>query len=174
MRTKTYIAGDWTGDKDAIDQLYKWNNSHYWSLRFIDAHKLTQSSDESLYCSIKSSLRERLNESKTFILIVGRHTTTITQGKCSYCEHYIRCESGGFKCSNGHGISLKSYIEYECDKAVHDGLSIVVLYNSTRVDKSLCPDCLKDCGIHVPMKRKNIFDEIVWDYESVKNAIKSI
>lgn len=23
-RTRTYIAGDWTGDKDAIDQLYKW------------------------------------------------------------------------------------------------------------------------------------------------------
>lgn len=23
-RTKTYIAGDWTGDKMAIEQLYKW------------------------------------------------------------------------------------------------------------------------------------------------------
>ena len=24
-RTKTYIAGEWDGDIDAIDQLYKWN-----------------------------------------------------------------------------------------------------------------------------------------------------
>ena len=28
-RTKTYIAGDWTGDKDLIDQLYTWNNSEH-------------------------------------------------------------------------------------------------------------------------------------------------
>lgn len=37
-RTKTYIAGDWTGDKDLIDQLYTWNSSDYWSLNFTDAH----------------------------------------------------------------------------------------------------------------------------------------
>lgn len=24
-RTKTYIAGEWDGDSDAIEQLYKWN-----------------------------------------------------------------------------------------------------------------------------------------------------
>ncbi len=28
-RTKTYIAGDWTGDKTAIVQLYKWKNSEH-------------------------------------------------------------------------------------------------------------------------------------------------
>lgn len=26
-RTRTYVAGDWTGDKNAIDQLFKWNDS---------------------------------------------------------------------------------------------------------------------------------------------------
>lgn len=31
-RTKTYIAADWTGDKDAVDQLYTWNESKYWVL----------------------------------------------------------------------------------------------------------------------------------------------
>lgn len=28
-RTKTYLAGDWTGDKAAIDKLHSWNNSGY-------------------------------------------------------------------------------------------------------------------------------------------------
>lgn len=29
-RTKTYLAGDWTGDKKAaIDKLHSWNNSGY-------------------------------------------------------------------------------------------------------------------------------------------------
>ena len=67
-RTKTYIAGDWTGDKDAVDQLYKWNNSNYWGLSFHDAHEITQSADSSRNCSIKASLRARLDISKTFVL----------------------------------------------------------------------------------------------------------
>lgn len=54
-RTRTYIAADWSGDRDAVDQLHKWNDVH-WSLSFTDAHDLTQSSDSSLNCSIKSSL----------------------------------------------------------------------------------------------------------------------
>lgn len=28
-RTKTYLAGDWTGDIDAITTLKKWNNDNY-------------------------------------------------------------------------------------------------------------------------------------------------
>lgn len=31
-RTKTYIAADWSGDYDAVEQLHKWNISNYWSL----------------------------------------------------------------------------------------------------------------------------------------------
>ena len=71
-RTKTYIAGDWTGDKDAVEQLHKWNDSKYWGLSFKDAHEITQSSDSSQNCSIKASLRTRLDISKTFVLIVGK------------------------------------------------------------------------------------------------------
>ena len=168
-RTRTYIAGDWTGDKDAIDQLYKWNSSNYWSLDFIDAHELTQSSDTSLYCSIKASLRERLDRSKTFVLIVGESTSSLTKGNCVYCRNYIPSYSGGPKCSHGYGISMKSYIDYECDKAIRDGLNIVVLYNSTYVKKDLCPVSIRDVGEHAPMKTwKNGARE--WDYQSVKSA----
>jgi len=56
-RTKTYIAGDWDNDIDAINQLHKWNLGDKWSLHFVDVHSLTQSYDTSLYCSIKDSLR---------------------------------------------------------------------------------------------------------------------
>ena len=60
-RTKTYIAGDWAGDKDAIDKLYQWNDSNYWSLSFTNAHDLTQVKDSSLNCTIKHSLKTRLD-----------------------------------------------------------------------------------------------------------------
>lgn len=170
-RTKTYVAGDWTGDKDAIDQLYKWKNSNYWSLTFTDAHDLTQSSDSSLYCSIKSSLCERLNVSKTFILIVGDSTTKITKGNCVNCRNYVPSYSGGPKCVYGWGLSMKSYINYECDKAIRDGLKIIVLYNKTYKATSLCPEQLKNIGTHVAMKKTNWQGQVVWDYESVRKAI---
>lgn len=170
-RTRTYIAGDWTGDKDAIDQLYKWKNSNYWSLDFTDAHDLTQSSDSSLYCSIKSSLCDRLNRSKTFVLIVGDSTTKVTKGNCVNCRNYVPSYLGGPRCNNWNSISMKSYIEYECDKALRDGLKIVVLYNKTYVAKSLCPTQLKDVGTHVAMKKRNAWGTTIWDYESVRKAI---
>ena len=71
MRTKTYIAADFDHDKDAVDLLYYWKNNKNLSFDFQDAHDLTQARDTSLYCSIKKSLRLRLNESKTFVLIVA-------------------------------------------------------------------------------------------------------
>lgn len=60
-RTKTYIAGDWTGDNYAIKKLYEWNKSNYWNLSFTDVHEITKSYDSSLNCSIKSSLKSRMD-----------------------------------------------------------------------------------------------------------------
>ena len=33
-RTRTYISGEWDGDSDAIDQIYKLNESDKWNLHF--------------------------------------------------------------------------------------------------------------------------------------------
>lgn len=87
-RTRTYIAADWSGDYDAVEQLHKWNSSRYWSLSFTDAHDLMQARDNSLNCSIKASLSKRLDASKTFILIVGNSTKTVRSGSCQYCKNY--------------------------------------------------------------------------------------
>lgn len=59
-RTKTYIAAEWTGDNDAVDQLIKWSNSKHWGLSFNDAHDLQQARDGSLNCSIKNHLKDAL------------------------------------------------------------------------------------------------------------------
>jgi hypothetical protein len=168
-RTKTYIAADWDGDRDAVEQLYKWNNSNYWSLDFHDAHDLTQARDSSLNCSIKSSLATRLDASKTFVLIVGDNTKTVRSGSCQYCNSK---NSWTGACARGYSVDNRSYIEYECEKAVHDRLKIVVLYNAITVDKSKCPDAVKNTGTHKEMKTINIktwsFD---WNYQAVKSAL---
>ena len=167
-RTKTYIAADWTGDKDAVDQLYKWKEGNKWSLTFVDAHDLTQARDSSLNFSIKASPKKRMDVSKTFVLIVGDRTKDLRSGSCAYCGSY---NSWTATCARGHSVDYRSYIEYECDKAAEAGLKIVVLYNSTRVDRSKCPTRVKYSGNHVAMCYYGTDGRIYWDYNAVKNAL---
>lgn len=104
--------------------------------------------------------------SKTFVLIVGNDTKTRRAGECNYCSYY---RNGS--CNKGHSVSNKSFIEYECDKAVRDGLKIVVLYNAAKVDKTKCIDAVKDVGTHTAMQ---YIDNGIryWDYPSVKTALE--
>lgn len=166
-RTKTYLAGEWDGDRDAIDQLHTWNKNNYWSLSFTDAHSLTQARDSSLNCSIKASLATRLNASKTFVLIVGSNTKDARSGGCRYCASY---NSWGGYCNKGRTVDHRSYITYECEKAAKDGLKIVVLYNAASVNKSKCPDAVKYAGTHVAMCYK-LNGQYYWDYQAVKAAL---
>ena len=175
MRTKTYIAADFDHDKDAVDQLYRWKNNQSLSFDFQDAHDLTQARDTSLYCSVKSSLRLRLNESKTFVLIVGEHTNSLTKGGCQFCQSY---NSWTCSCARGHNIDYRSYIQYECDMARQDYLSgeiskIVVLYKNTLVNKNLCPGTISYLGKHIPMIYYSLSDGLYyWDYQAVKQVFE--
>ena len=169
-RTKTYIAGDWTGDKDAIDKLYEWNNSKRWSLSFTDAHDLTQARDDSLNCNIKKSLKERMDASKTFVLIVGDKTNNLTAGSCQYCDSY---NSHTNSCAKRYSIDYKSYIEYECNEAVKADVKIVVLYNSTIVSKDKCPKAVRNTRTHIPMKCRDYDDKVYWNYNDIKKAMEN-
>ena len=167
-RTKTYIAAAWDEDKEVVDTLRMWNSFANLSLNFTDAHELTQARDTSLCCSVKRSLSERMNASKTFVLIVGAKTKDLTKGSCQYCDFYLPISQ---KCLKEYqSVDLRSYIEYECEKALKDGLKIVVIYNYLNVDKSKCPEVLRDVGTHIPayIKKGN---ETHWNYQEIKDAI---
>ncbi len=166
-RTKTYIAGDWSTDKNAVEKLHEWNKSKHLSLTFTDAHDLTQARDNSLNCSIKTSLGKRLDASKTFVLIVGSKTKTLRSGGCQYCGSL---NSHTHHCAKNQTVDYSSYIEYECDKAIRDGLKIVVLYKAAKVNKSKCPDSIKDVGTHTAMCYSED-GSLYWNYQAVKKAI---
>ena len=69
-------------------------------------------------------------------------------------------------------IPYRSYIKYECDKAVETGIKIVVLYNSTTVSRSKCPEAVRYIGTHVAMLyRKD--GNLYWDYNAVKSALQN-
>ena len=166
-RNKTYIGEDWSSYIDDIEQLHKWKESNYWSLSFTDAHDITQARDGSLNCSNKKSLSTRLDASKTFVLIVGTNTKSVRSGSCQYCSSY---NSYTYCCARSGSVDYRSYIEYECEKAVHDGLKIVVLYNAATVNRTNCPDTVKNYGNHVAMCYYKD-GKYHWDYQAVKNAI---
>ena len=169
-RTRTYIAADWDHDKNAVDALHYWNDSSKYGLSFSDAHDLKQAKDTSLNCSIKKSLADRLNASKTFVLIVGDHTNELRSGGCQYCESY---NSYWERCARGRIVDKNSYIDFECKKAVKDGLKIIVLYKSTNVNRLKCPDVIRWQGVHVSMQ-KYVCGKLYCDYQSVKKAFDSL
>ena len=162
-RTKTYIAADWDTDKDAVDILTRWNTSNYWGLSFGDAHELSQCrSDSTNNCNIKKNCSQNLDHSKCFVLIIGANTKTLRAGYCMYCKNYY--------CCNYTYKSNKSFVEFECDYAIRNNLPIIVLYNSTYVDKSKCiASVVNAAKCHVAMKKRGIYG-IEWDYQSVKSA----
>ena len=165
-RTRTYIAADWSGDKEIVDKLHEWNDSDWYALDFSDAHDLTQSRDTSLPCTIKKSLSERLNGSKIFVLIVGSNTKNLTKGACRYCSSY----NYGY-CSRHYSVDNRSFIEYECEKAIKDNLKIVVIYNYANIDKSKCPDCIKSYGIHLPAYYYANDGKASWNIANIRETI---
>lgn len=173
-RTKTFISGDWSGDQDLISKLKEWNNNRNLGLSFVDVHDLTQSSDDSLPCSIKASLRQRLNISKTFVLIVGKDTASLTNGACRYCSRYSKWSS---YCTTGKPFDNRSYIEYECEMALKDYNAgelkkIVVIYNGLiSPDKSRCPSVMRNVGTHIGSDCWGSDGSRAWDYPAIKKAL---
>lgn len=171
-RTRTYLAGDWDGDKNLIQQIMDWNKNGNLALEFTDAHELKQARDGSLNCTIKNSLADRLNGSKLFVLIVGEKTDVVTSGSCSHCPEY---RSYYLTCARGHNQDLRSYVEYECEKAARDyrnnKMRIVVIYNYMSIHKEKCPEAVRSIGAHIAGITRDIYGNAKFDYQAIKNAI---
>lgn len=176
-RTCTYIAADWTGDKTMVDKLVEWNRNDHLGLSFTDAHDLSQSRDSSNPCSIKQNLRKRLNVSKTFVLIVGEKTNSLTKGSCRYCPQYESPFYGSPYCRKYNSLDYRSFIEYECEMALKDYRDgylkrIVVIYNGRITpDKMKCPEVLRFIGIHISSDKINSAGRLCWNYSAIKEAI---
>ena len=108
-----------------------------------------------------------MDASKRFILIVGDNTTSVRSGSCQYCGSL---NSRLDFCIRGHSVDRRSYIEFECEKAIEAGIDIVVLYNAASINRSKCPSILRDNGKHIAMCYQK--DGVLyWDYGAVKNAL---
>ena len=167
-RTKTYIAADWDNDLNAVEALRYWNEHKYWGLSFKDAHELSQiQSDSTNNCNIKKNCSYNLDYSKHFVLIIGEKTKSLRAGYWGYCKNYNYC-SYVYK-------NNKSFVEFECDYAIRNNLPIIVLYNSTYVDKTKCIDSvIYRAKCHTPMLMRKWDGTIDWDYQGIKAAFDKL
>jgi hypothetical protein len=141
-KKKAYVAFD--GDKDmwAYAFMKGWDVREHIDFDFDDAHnirELTSRAQDEYY--IKSVLRERLRNSKQFILIVGESTKY-----------------------------LRKYVQWEIELAIELDLPIIVanLNGTNGVDQWLCPAVLREhLSIHGPFKKnfiKKAMDDFAGSY----------
>ena len=168
MREYTYIAADFDNDNDAVKTLLWMNANDY--IDFNNAHAIQQSYDDSLACSIKRSLMLRMDESNKFVLIVGTHTNTVSKGGCQLCGSYNSYTS---HCARNGNIDYRSFIKFECDKAVEAGIKIVVLYKDQEIERDLCPEVVRWKGTHRQMIYRGNDGQLHWDLSGIAQAFNS-
>ena len=147
-RNKTYVAFDGDTDMRSYGLMKAWKQNDYTDFNFHDAHDIKQARDTSSEETIKRSLRERMNNSKVFVLLVGQSTR--------YLYRYVR---------------------WEIELALSMNLPIIVVnLNQQRShDNYLCPPILRDAlAIHISYSPKIMQFALeaweTWHYEHQRNG----
>ena len=147
-RNKTYVAFDGDTDMRSYGLMKAWKQNDYTDFNFHDAHDIKQARDTSTEETIKRSLRERMNNSKVFVLLVGQST-----------RHLYR------------------YVRWEIDLALSMNLPIIVVnLNQQRShDDFLCPPILRNAlAIHITYSPKIMQFALeaweTWHYEHQRNG----
>jgi hypothetical protein len=129
-RNKTYVIFDGDEDMWAYAFMRGWNKNDNMEFSFHDAHDLRPMSGTAGEAYVKRVLKERLQNTKQAIVIVGEKTK-----------------------------NLYRFVRWEIETCIEMGIPLVVvnLNGKREIDHDLCPPILRDeCAIHVPFKAKAI------------------
>ena|ERR1700733_4704562 len=129
-RNKCYACFDGDSDIHYYRLLTAWHANDSFEFTFYDAHSLIQARDSSSEETIKRSLRERLKNSREFLLLIGKNTK-----------------------------NLYKYVRWEIEIALDMGLPIIAvnLGGKRQMDPDLCPPILRsELAMHVPFSQKII------------------
>ena len=147
-RNKTYVCLDYDSDSRYYNLMKAWKQSDNTNFNFFDAHEINNLMAYSSETTIKTKLRERLNNSKIFILLVGEST-----------KH------------------LYKYVRWEIEQALKLNLPIIVVnINSNKgCDNNLCPAIVRnELALHISFNSKSLEKALnVWEdvhYEHKKNG----
>lgn len=146
-RNKTYVAFD--GDKDmwAYRYMKGWSSLKNIDFNFQDAHSIREVTDRAQdETYIKRILRERLQNSKVFVLLLGESTK-----------------------------NLRKYVRWEIELAIELEIPIIAvnLNNVNGVDTERCPKTLQNhLTLHGPFKLEFIKDSLNVITQNGYNGLK--
>ncbi len=78
-RNKTYIAFDADNDMKFYNLMKAWKQSDNTDFNFYNAHEINYAHDWATTDSIKRQLRDRMKNSKVFVLLLGEKTKYMTR-----------------------------------------------------------------------------------------------
>lgn len=116
-RNKTYVCFDGDTDMKYYNLMKAWKQNDNTDFNFYDAYELNNARDTSLEQSIKNQLRERLKNTKLFVVLLGEHTKYLTK-----------------------------FVKWEMEQAISLKLPIIVVNLNQRrdVDNERFPNVLKN------------------------------
>lgn len=129
-RNKTYVCLDYDEDSYYYNMMKAWKENDNIEFDFYNAHELNRLMEWSSEETIKNKLRERMNNTVNFIVLVGENT--------KYKYRFVR---------------------WEIEEAIKRDLPIIVvnLNNKIKLDKDKCPPILQnELAIHISKGQKII------------------
>ena len=127
-RNKTYVCFDGDNDIRYYNLMKAWKQNDNTNFNFYDAHDINTALDSSTEETIKRRLRERLINSKVFVILLGEHTKNLTK-----------------------------FVRWEMEQALKLDLPIIIvnLNKSREVDNKLMPPILREeLTINIPFNEK--------------------
>lgn len=124
---KTYICFDADTDMKYYNLMKAWKENEHHTFNFHNAHEINNLRDGSSEATIKAKLRERLQNTKVLVVLIGAKTA-----------------------------NLYKYVRWEIEYAIEKDIPIIAvnLNGSKRMD-DLCPPILKDkLAVFVPFEQK--------------------
>lgn len=127
-RNKTYVCFDADNDMYYYRLMTAWNENDQIAFNFHNAHEINQIRDGSSEETIKKKLRERLQNTSVFVVLIGEHTA-----------------------------NLYKYVRWEIEYAIENDIPIIVvnLNKFREYESRLCPPLLRDkLAIHISYEQK--------------------
>ena len=125
---KTYVCFDADTDIRYYRLMTAWKEHEKIEFNFFNGHEINNLRDGSSEATIKAKLRERLNDTKMLVILIGENTK-----------------------------NLYKYVRWEIEYAIEKDIPIVAvnLNKKKERDDEYCPPLLKnELAIHIPFGRK--------------------
>lgn len=124
---KTYVCFDADTDMNYYSLMKAWKENENIAFNFHNAHEINNLKDGSSEATIKNKLRERLQNTKVMVVLIGQNTR-----------------------------NLYKYVRWEIEYAVENDIPIIAVnLNGSKRKDNLCPPILNgELAIYIPYGQK--------------------